>query len=407
MAPAPGPRARRLLAAVAAALALGAAPPAARADETTVSTREALVRAVRAAKPGTRVRVAPGDYEGGLHFEGLRGEPGRPIVLEAADPARPPTLRGGPNGIHLQDPVHVVLRGLAISGATGNGINVDDGGTPATPAHHVTIEKVVVTDVGPQGNCDGIKLSGVVDVTVADCRVERWGRSGSAVDMVGCTRATIERCVFRHGPDATNASGVQAKGGSRDVLVRRNRFLDAGARAVNVGGSTGLAFFRPAVVAPGTERHEAKDVRVEGNVFSGGTAAAAFVGVDGATFRFNTVHVPARWAFRFLQETREPGFVPTRRVVVADNLVVFRSDRWSEGGVNVGPGTEPTSFRFERNAWFCVDAPSRTRELVRTPVPETGGAHGKDPLFVDAEALDLAVRAGSPAARVGAHALPD
>jgi hypothetical protein len=43
---------------------------------------------------------------------------------------------------------------------------------------------------------------------------------------------------------------------------------------------------------------------------------------------------------------------------------------------------------------------------VRLPTPEKDGVYGEDPSFVDAEAGDLNVKPGSPAARAGAHALP-
>jgi hypothetical protein len=374
--------------------------------EVRVRTVEEIRRAAGAAKPGTRIRIAPGTYAGGLHVTGLTGAPGRPVVLEAADPKDPPRFQGGPNGIQLSDPAHVEIRDLVFEGATGNGLNLDDGGTPESPAHHVVLHGLVVRDVGPDGNRDGIKLSGLVDFRVEACTVERWGRGGSAVDMVGCQRGTIEGCTFRHSADASGASGVQAKGGSQDVAIRKNRFENAGSRAVNAGGSTGLAYFRPALAAWKGPRFEAKDLRVEGNTFVGGDTPVAFVGVDGATFRFNTVHRPGRWAMRILQETREEGFVPTRGGAYTDNLVVFRSDRWSEGGANVGPGTEPASFTFARNVWFCEDAPARTRDLVRLPAAEADGTYGKDPLFVDAAAGDLRLRPGSPAAKAGADALP-
>jgi hypothetical protein len=217
----------------------------------------------------------------------------------------------------------------------------------------------------------------------------------------------VERCTFRHGPDATGANGVQAKGASRDVVVRRCRFEHAGDRAVNVGGSTGLEFFRPPLPEWRGPRYEAKDVRVEGNTFVGGRAPVAFVGVDGAVFRFNTVWCPGRWALRVLQENRAEGFVPSRGGAFTDNVVAFRSDAWAEGGVNVGPGTAPETLRFERNVWWCVDAPERTRDLVRLPTAERDGTHGKDPLFREPEKGDLRLRPGSPAAKAGADALPE
>ena len=48
-------------------------------------------------------------------------------------------------------------------------------------------------------------------------------------------------------------------------------------------------------------------------------------------------------------------------LVTADNLVVFRSDRWAEGGVNVGAGTASETFTFARNWWYCLDQPTRSR----------------------------------------------
>ncbi len=402
------PRRRRPAArATLAALALLGRTQDAPADDATVRVRtvEALREAVATAKPGRRIRIAPGTYAGGLAFVDVRGAEGRPVVLEAEDPAKPPVFRGGTNGIQLTDAAHVELRSLVFEGATGNGLNVDDGGTPDTPTHHVVLRDLVVRDVGPDGNRDGIKLSGLLDFRVEGCTVERWGRGGSAVDMVGCQRGPIEGCVFRHTEGASDGSGVQAKGARRDVAIRRNRFEHAGSRAVNAGGSTGLAFFRPPLAAWKGPRYEAKDLVVEGNTFVGSQTPVAFVGVDGAVFRFNTVYLPGRWALRILQETREEGFVPSRGGEITANVFAFRSDRWSEGGVNASPGTEPASFRFARNVWWCVDAPDRTRSLVRLPTPEVDGTYGKDPGFVDAPAGDLRVRRGGPAAQAGADAL--
>jgi len=50
---------------------------------------------------------------------------------------------------------------------------------------------------------------------------------------------------------------------------------------------------------------------VEGNTFIGGGAPWR-LWADGAVVRFNTIYHPQRWALRILQETRAPGFVPSR-----------------------------------------------------------------------------------------------
>ena len=387
-----------------AVTALGLLASEAPAEEVRVSNVDALRKAVRAAKPGTKILLEPGEYSGGMQFDNVGGDDGSPITIAAADPAHPPVIRGGSGGLHLTDAVHVVLESLVVAGATGNGINIDDGGSFDTPARRIVLRKLQVRDIGAKGNQDGIKLSGVTDFVVEDCTIERWGTGGgSGIDMVGCHRGVIERCTFRH-VDEEGSTGVQAKGGSSDLTVRSNRFERAGGRGVNAGGSTGLPFFRPplegAAGAEGT-RCEAKRIVVEGNVFVGGGAAVAFVGVDGATFRFNTVYRPKRWACRILQENRSPGFVPSRNGEFTDNLVVFEAGAWG-GAANVGPNTAPETFRFARNVWYAVDAPASSRPSL--PAKEDGGVWGKDPLLADPDRGDFSVPAASPAHGAGAHA---
>jgi hypothetical protein len=128
----------------------------------------------------------------------------------------------------------------------------------------------------------------------------------------------------------------------------------------------------------------------------------AFVGVDGAIARFNTIYEPDRWAIRILQETAEPGFAPSRNGIFTDNIVVFRSGHWVEGGVNIGPKTQPQSFVFARNFWFNADAPTRSRPTL--PSPETEGVYGQDPLFENAPEGDLRLKPESPALKKGAQA---
>jgi hypothetical protein len=363
-----------------------------------VRTSAELRDAAGKARPGTTILVASGDFEGGVYLANVKGQAGKPIVIAAADPKNPPVFKGGANGLHLTEAEHVELRDLVFTGATANGLNIDDGGSYETPTHHVVLKNLKVRDVGAGGNQDGIKLSGVDDFRVEGCTVERWGRGGSAIDMVGCHRGVIESNTFTH--EGANGNGVQMKGGCVDVAVRRNRFENTGSRGVNIGGSTGLQYFRPALKDP--PHAEAREIKVEGNTFIGTDAPVAFVGVDGAVVRFNTIWVPRRWAVRILQETTEAGFVPCRKGEFSQNLVVFRSNQWGEGGVNIGPGTEPKTFTFSKNWWYCVDEPSRSRPKL--PTDEKDGVYGTDPKFKDPEKGDFKLKADSPAKAFGADA---
>ncbi len=360
-----------------------------------VSTSAELQLVVRRAKPGTTILIEAGSYAGGVSISNLHGTKENPIIITGAKPLQRPRFTGGNSGIQLSSVSHIELRDLIIEKANHNGLNIDDGGTITIPSHHITLKRIVVSDL-PKGNYDGIKLSGLDDFRVEDCTVWRWG--GSGIDMVGCHRGAIKGCTFREGGD----SGIQAKGGSSDVSVEACRFLDGGQRGVNLGGSTGAAFFRPSLLAMGETKYEARNIVVEGCTFVGGGAPIAFVGVDGATVRFNTFQNPGRWVMRVLQETSEPGFVPARRGVFSDNIVVFTVTNWASGGVNIGSGTEPQSFKFARNFWFCSDQPARSKPAL--PTVETNGIYGVDPLLtISTDGIGKVAR-HSPAGEVGAHA---
>lgn len=351
------------------------------ADETS------LRLAIERAQPGTEIVIAAGDYRANIHVSDIRGTADKPIVIRGESKSNSPRFTSW----QLSRVKHIVLRDIEFRGSASNGLNIDDGGTFGE-SHHIVIERIRVSEL-PQGNHDGIKLSGVQDFRVESCSVERWG--GSAIDMVGCHRGVIQNCTFRSGGD----NGVQAKGGSTSISIIRCRFEEPGQRGVNLGGSTGRPYFRPL-----NATWEAKDLKVEGCTFIGGTAAIAFVGVEGATVRYNTIYCPSRWALRILQETTDPSFVRCRDGKFASNLVAFRRDNWVSGGVNIGPNTAPETFQFANNFWICLDDPGRSRPQL--PTPESNGVYGVDPQFVSPERKDFAVHPNSPARHVGAHALP-
>ncbi|MBK6940324.1 MAG: right-handed parallel beta-helix repeat-containing protein [Planctomycetes bacterium] len=358
-----------------------------------VDGTDSLRAALRSARPGQRIELAAGEYEA-LFVSGLRGEPDAPIVVTAADRAHPPRFVAG---VHLSSIAHVTLSDLVIERATANGLNIDDGGSITDASHHVMLERLVVRDCGGRGNEDGIKLSGVDDLAITECTIERWGRGGSGIDMVGCHRVDVTACTLRDLEDTPAASGIQCKGGSSDVAIRLCRFDHAGQRAINAGGSTGEAFFRPH-----DANYEAKAVVVEGCTFVGSLTPIACVGVDGVTIRFNTIVTPSKWVVRILQESTGERFVPSRGGSFTDNLIVYDGGAVREV-VNVGPGTEPLSFTFARNHWYRRD--DAKRSVPTLPTPEVDARGGEDPRLRP-DPFD-GVEDASPVATVGAHAFVD
>jgi hypothetical protein len=343
-----------------------------------VADDAALRAALGQAQPGTRIQIAPGHYKPDLYIVGLKGTAAEPITIEGADEAHPPIFDGGGEAWHLPRCAYVTMRNIAVCRQSGNGINIDDGGVYDKPAHHVVLEKIHVSDIGPEGNHDAIKLSGLDDFVVRECTFDAW--SGQAPDMVGCHRGLIENCTFKSKPGFSQGEGPQVKGGSSRVTVRRCLFLDAATRGVNLGGVTDAAVFRPAGA-----RCEAQDVVVEGCTFVGGEAAVAYLSVGGVV-RYNTIYRPKKWVLRILQENTRTGFPSTADGRFERNLVVFRRGELSEIA-NIGPHTRPETFHFADNWWYCEDRPAASRPAL--PAAESGGVYGIDPKLAAPERNDF------------------
>lgn len=334
------------------------------ADVISVKDSAGLKVALARLQDGTTLKIASGSYQGGYDVKDVSN-----LTIEGADSENPPLFKGGIYAWHFSGCSGLKLKHLQASGQTRNGLNLDDGGRADRPMKNVTLERLDVRDIGPKGNCDGIKCSGIDDLEIRGCRIEGWG--GEAIDMVGCHRVHISECRFTGKSGYSQSSGVQCKGGSEAVTIENCEFVNAGQRPINAGGSTGLEHFRPT-----TAKHEARKVVIRKNTISGSLCACAFTGVDGAEFTENTVLFPEKWIFRMLQENAEDGFIRSRNVLIENNSIVFRRSQVSSE-INVGPNTSPESFRFSKNRWFAEDRANQSRPKL--PTEEKDGVYGRDP----------------------------
>jgi hypothetical protein len=356
-----------------------------------------LGEAASRATPGTRILLHAGTYTGSTYLE-IAGEPGRPIAI-VGEGMVVLDAEGAAEVLHLVEARHLVLENLSFTGSTTNGVNVDDGGSYDTPAEHVVFRNIRIYGTGSGGNNDCLKLSGldrfhVIDSDFTDCD------AGDAIDMVGCHDGVIHGNAFHQ---TLGSGGIQAKGGSADVIIHGNTFTDVNARGVNAGGSTGLEFFRP-IDAP----HEAARIHVVANVIvrpgENSGAPIAYVGCDACVFAHNTVVEPRTWIARILQESTDARFVPSRDGLYVNNLIVLNVGALRGGVfVNVGAGTAPETFTFGNNLWFALDRDDTwTGPALPDPIPpETGSVVQMDPLLVDRDADDYHLQPGSPAIAAG------
>lgn len=361
-------------------------------QEVVVHNTSELREELQRVKPGTTIRLEGSFYESGLWIEGVAGSKDKPIIIMGADEKKTPVFKGGNVAIHLVACHYITLRNIRVTGCKANGINADDGGRYDSPPTGLVFENVTIERIGPTGNHDGLKLSGLDGFTVRDCKFDGWG--GSAIDMVGCRNGVIDGCRFVGRKGFSQSSGVQTKGGSESITIRRSFFKDAGQRSINIGGSTGLQYFRPKL-----RDYEAKAIIVEGNRFVGSAAPIAYVTSVDCVVHQNTIINPERWIVRILQEQPTEKFKPCQGSTFESNLIVF--DQRVRSLINVGPNTLPKTFTFRGNAWFRSDSDRRPT----LPLDEISGVYQIDPMLKDAETPESKARSKNPRLLgIGAHA---
>lgn len=336
------------------------------------------------AQPGDTILVLEGEYQQREGISNLNGTAYNWIVI-AAERIGAAHFSGTSEAFHLSNCSFVKIIGFDFYGLSANGVNIDDGGTFDTPTHHIKIEHCTFRDMNASGNNDLLKLSGLDDFFIYDCIFRNGANGGSGVDMVGCHNGIIRGNRFEN----LGSSGIQAKGGTQFITIEQNQFVDAGLRALNLGGSTGLAFFRPQD-AP----FEAADLQVKSNTFIGAHAPIAYVGCTRVDVENNTIYLPDNWVIRILQETVDPSrFVSCGDNAFRNNIVVI--DNGLSREVNIGPNTRPETFLFENNLWFNRDV--RSWPGPNLPTPEMNGVIQEEPVFVDAANEDFALMSFSPA----------
>jgi hypothetical protein len=367
-------------------------------DGTQANPYQTISRGLQGVLPGDAIRLLPGNHTRNNSIENLAGTSNAPIWIGGVPGQARPVISGGSTAIHLSKIRYVILENLEVNGASANGINCDDGGDYANSdaTRHVLFRNLYIHDIGTGHNNDGLKLSGVNDYFVLDCRFVRMSQGGSGIDHVGCHRGVIARCTF---VDA-GSNAIQCKGGSEDIEIRANHIINGGARAINLGGSTGFQFFRPPL-STNVPNVEARNIRVVANLFLNSDAPVAFVGAVNSLVANNTIIKPQRWVLRILQETVSRGgytFLPCGSNQFVNNVAYYDRSRLSTH-VNNGANTDAASFTFANNLWYAFDQPERSKPILLSA--ETDGLYGQDPLFLNASNHNFSLGTNSPAVGKG------
>jgi len=335
--------------------------------------------AAQQAQPGDTILVSNGTHTGGEYIANLQGAPDAWITIAAETPGSV-IYSGGGTAWQFSDAAYLVVSGFTFTGQTANGVNIDDGGTYDSPSHSIVIENCEFQALNATGNNDQLKLSGVDTFSVRGCWFTDGSPGGSCIDMVGCHYGAIEENYFIN----AGSNCIQAKGGTAYLSIQKNAFIGGGERSINIGGSTGLQFFRPLGI-----NYEAAYIGVYANLFYGAVAPIAYVGAVFSEVVNNTIVLPEKWAIRILQETTDPGFLACGNNRFTNNIVYLDSQADSPT-LNIGPNTSPQSFLFENNMWFNADDANWSGPNL--PVAESNGILNIDPELNDIASGDYMLK---------------
>ncbi|MHC4446738.1 MAG: right-handed parallel beta-helix repeat-containing protein [Planctomycetota bacterium] len=321
------------------------------------------------ARPGDRIILMPGRHRT-ASFNGLQGAPGKPIRIGGLDPSNPAMIRAGREGLRFQQPQHLVLENLVITGATISGLVINGGrgqGETREPwPAHVTLRNVTVQRTGPHGQRHALDLAGLGNLQIEDCHVEGWG--GAGINIVGCHTVAISNCTIKGLADHSQSVGIMVRGGSTGVRITDCVIEGATEHSVSIGGRTGIADFWPMIPddAPHGARVEASDVQVLRCVLVGSECPVAFVSCDDARVSYTTIVRPRRWVACMLDKHDDPRVATSRSAVLGSSLIVWEPGDL-EQAVHIGEGIDPKPLFIEANLWWSPEPPAQLEQLLALP----------------------------------------
>lgn len=352
------------------------------ADKTYPTIQSAIIQT----QPGDTVLIHPGTYTTSTYIVEKSGTFGVDIVIRGV--AQTSVIIEGPSSsMQFVDCSNITVENLTMRGQKGNALMFDDGGTYDSPSRFISVRDIVFEDMEGASNVNTnfLKMAGVDDFSIEHCRFTNGPVNSLGIDLVGCHDGQILSCDIR----GTSSGGIQMKGGSFNITVFGNTFAGCGDRSINIGGNTGLPYFRPL-----NATFEASEIRVYSNSFFEGRSAISFAGAVRSEVVNNTIVDPISWPFRILQESVDTGrFEPCGSNVIVNNIIFYRDGL--NAHFNIGPNTAPETFSVSNNLWYNSDVPSKSNPDI-SPIVETESVYGLDPLLTHI-AYDHSVQAGSPA----------
>ncbi len=249
------------------------------------------------------------------------------------------------------------------------------------------------------GNYDGVNAVGVNYLYVVNNQISSVGDSSSAIQFVGCHNSVISQNTITN--TGLGGLGVSTRGGSSDVIIHGNTFENmtaSGAKAVQLGGNTSLAFFKPPLVDsttdPLAENFEAARIIALSNIINNVDTPLVYDGCIDCVFANNTVTDPLAFIVRILQSTLSDAtftFAETQNGEFLNNIVIYSTTNITSQNqvVNIGANTLPATFTFDHTLWWATNEAANYTTTLPAPIPpETASLYQLDPLFTTSVQID-------------------
>jgi hypothetical protein len=362
-----------------ALLLILAATRAAEATQHLVRAGESWQGLADRLKPGDEIILMPGNHRPGRLVD-VHGTGKQPIVIRGLAPEKPAMIEAKQEGLVLRGSRNIVIRDLAISGASINGLTLMapegwDGSEP-WPAN-LRLENLTVTRIGPSGRRHGIQIDGLQRVQVIGCTLEGWG--GAGIEVSRSADVEINACSFRGLPGFSQDSAIHVRGGTDLVQVKDCRITDPGRFGLIIGGEADALLSILDAVGDKTADPKGTDTAVEPahtvsrvlvmrSVIVGSGCPIHFLSASYCRIRNVTIVRPRQWVMAIdMGDPNEP-LASSEHLTFGGNLIV-----WEPGDLRrlVHPGAHhrPPAMKFEENLWWSSESPEQRAALGDLPEP--------------------------------------
>lgn len=415
-------RNRALPLSVAAALAFAGAATTLRAETYEVIAGDDWSVLGPRLKPGDEVVLLEGTHVPAA-FEGLAGEPGKPIVFRSKDPRALAQIKPDREGVKLVDCRHVRLERLGVRNARRAGIVIE--GTEPGRSKDVSVHDVYVVGSSGLSEQAGIVVSRTDGFSIRRSRFENC--AGSGVHLESVAGVSAETLQLRATPPARSEYGLQLIGDCRELEFSDLWIAGEFAVGISIGAKDAVerkprertvadvpppASVRrdedparrqadpPTDAKPADGTRPEQEPRIRGAAISqclirGARSAIELGSCELVDIRNCSIIDPGGEVFLFVRPPKER---PALRASFRENLVVWRPGGLSRFGAVVA-GTEVSGLRLGPNLWWSEELPSALPLLGPEPDHFPGTIEVPQTIDIDPQ-LDPKGRVGRPEAKI-------